>query len=332
MALSLTGRELCPPAIRHFQSKVLRSLLARLDFEQYTVPLGVEFARRSLVHRESGIDQVALMGDQPLRAVECTGGLLAASESKLDGAAGAEVLLLEAHQRVDPDRGLGLVVDGTARVEGAVLLHELERVAGPVLALRFDDVDVRQEQNGLELGIAAGIHGDQSALLGVIGRREGVQIRVGEARGLQTSRHALGGEGAAAARERRVGFDQLLVKIPEGRLSRAAGSCSIEAYSQQEKAGGHQDLEHEFPKGALLLRRPPIIIAALPSERSQGLTQRGAQLAKTWPGYRRARSDAWYQVPPWKNRCDRSRARPKLPAFETCRRMISGRCCARGSP
>jgi hypothetical protein len=48
---------------------------------------------------------------------------------------------------------------------------------------------------------------------------------------------------------------QFLVKIPEGRLSRAAGSCGIETYGQQEKAGEHQDLEHEFPNGALLLRR-----------------------------------------------------------------------------
>ena len=49
----------------------------------------------------------------------------------------------------DPDRGLRLVVAGSAAVEVAVLLDEQERVHAPVLALGLDDVRVGEQQDRL---------------------------------------------------------------------------------------------------------------------------------------------------------------------------------------
>ena len=66
---------------------------------------------------------------------------------------------------------------------------------------------------------SARVDRDQAALLGVAVGDEQVQVRVGEAGGLQARAHALGGERAVAGRERGVGLDQLLVG---GKKARAA--------------------------------------------------------------------------------------------------------------
>ena len=162
--------------------------------------LGVQLAERALVDGEGGVDEVALVLDQPFSAVECAGGFLAAGQGELDGAKRPVFFLFVANQGVHPNRGLGLVVDDAAGVEGAVLFDQLERIAGPVLALGLDHVDMREQQYRLELGIPAGILGDQAALLGMIGRRKRMQIGVGESGRFQAGGHALRGQSAAAVR------------------------------------------------------------------------------------------------------------------------------------
>src|SRR6185437_5929236 len=136
-----------------FEAIVLRGLLTGLDLESDPVPLVVQLAPGTLIESELRIDELALMLAEPLRSVEGAAGFLTAREGELQGAARLEVLLFEANQRIDPDRRLGLVVDGAARVKVTVLLDELERIAGPVLALRFDDIDVSEQQNRFQLRV-----------------------------------------------------------------------------------------------------------------------------------------------------------------------------------
>ena len=133
-----------------------------------------------------------------MRAIEGAARFLSAGQSQLDGAKRPELLLLVAHERIDPDGRLRFVVRGSAGVEVAVLLDELEWIACPVLALRLDDIQVRQKQNGFELRITTGIDRDESAFLRMLGHGEKMQIRVGKAGRLEVGRHALGGERAAA--------------------------------------------------------------------------------------------------------------------------------------
>ena len=98
---------------------------------------------------------------------------------------GFEFLARVADQRVDPDRRLGLVVHGAARIERAVLLHEHERIARPVLAFRFHHVDMRQQQHRPCLRVGAREHGEQSAFLGMVGRGE--HLRLLDARRFQVA-------------------------------------------------------------------------------------------------------------------------------------------------
>ena len=71
------------------------------------------------------------------------------------------------------------------------------------------------QQDRLPRRIAARVDGDEAAFLGVVGRREEVQVAVREARGFQPRCHAFGGERAAAGRQGRVGLDQFLVERAE---------------------------------------------------------------------------------------------------------------------
>ncbi len=213
-----------------FKAVVLRELLAGLDLHCDPMPLGVQLAERAFVDGHARVDEIALVFRQPLSAVECAGGFLAAGEGDLDGAQRPVLFLFVADQGVHPNRGFRLVVDDAAGVEVAVLFKQLERIAGPVLALRLDHINVSEQHYRLELGIAAGIEGDQAAFLGMTGRRKQVQIGVRESCRLQAGGHAFRGHSAAAVRQRGVGFDEFLVELAKlrfaGRTLRRGGqSC-----------------------------------------------------------------------------------------------------------
>ena len=158
--------------IGHFQPVILRKLLPGLDFERNPVSARVEFAGGALVERECSVDEVAAVAREPIGAVECAGSLFTAGQRHLDGAFRPVVLGPVADERVHPDRGLGLVVARAARVEGAILFDQCERIASPILSLRFHHIDVREQQDRLELGIAPGIDGNEAPFLRVIGRRK----------------------------------------------------------------------------------------------------------------------------------------------------------------
>ena len=79
------------------------------------------------------------------------------------------------------------------------------------LPLRFDHVDMGDGQDRLQGLGRTWIDGDEAAFLGM--------VRIGEEGDFALARrHPLGGERAAAAAQRRVGFDELLVKLAEGCL------------------------------------------------------------------------------------------------------------------
>src|SRR5580693_1259883 len=83
--------------------------------------------------------------DQPGDAVECA-ALFIGGERQDQVAIGLVMLLLQAKKGRDQKRVAILDVSCAAAVKVAVLLDELERVDRPVLAARFDDVQMAYEQ------------------------------------------------------------------------------------------------------------------------------------------------------------------------------------------
>ena len=128
-----------------FQPVVLRKFFAGLDIHGNPVSLGVEFACAAFIERESRIDQIAAIATQPVGAVECPRGFLAAGERDFQGAPRLVILGFISNQGIDPNSRFGLVIARAARVERSVFLDQCERVSSPVLALRFHDVNVREQ-------------------------------------------------------------------------------------------------------------------------------------------------------------------------------------------
>ena len=206
------------------QGEVLIDLLAGLDVERDTIALGVEPTTCPLVQREGGVDQLAVIAHQVGRAIERLVGLLAAGDRGLDRVARPEALFTQADQSVDVDRRHRLVVIGPAAIEIAVLLHQGERIAGPVAASGLDDVDMRQQKDGLGVRVGPVQHRDHATLARVVGRRDERDVLVGIAGRLQARAHPVGGQGAVAVGVFGVGLDQLLVEGAEGDLVGTDGS------------------------------------------------------------------------------------------------------------
>ena len=128
------------------------------------------------------------------------------------------MLLLEAHQHVDPRRVDDLHVRRPATIEVTILLDQDERIARPVLALGLDHIEVAEEEDGFGARIAAGQDGDHAAVFRMLGRGEIGDVRVGKTGGLQARAHLPGGHCAASARQGGVGLDKLLVDRAEAGL------------------------------------------------------------------------------------------------------------------
>ncbi len=122
---------------------------------------------------------------------------------------------MEANQRIDQYRRNRLIVADPASVKIAALLGQHERIARPFGAWRGNYVNMRDQQDGLGRGIAAGQNCDQPAVPGVLGR--GKRMDIGGGKAAFPHRHCclVGGGGATAGRKTRVGFDQRFVERAE---------------------------------------------------------------------------------------------------------------------
>jgi hypothetical protein len=207
-----------PAWVARFELEVGKGLLADLNLlrEHLVVPVAVTPA--AFVEGKFGIDQLAPVGGQPLDPVESPVGLLAAGKRKLDRAPGMITAFGEADQGIDPDRRHRLVVGGTARVEKAVFLEQGEGIAGPVLALGLDHIDMGDQQDRPQGPGSARPDGHQSAFAGMIGSGIERELVVGESRRLEPRGHPLGGQCATAQRKGGVGFDQFLEEAAKFRL------------------------------------------------------------------------------------------------------------------
>jgi len=103
----------------------------------------------ALVECECRGDELGAVLCQPIGTVEGFGGLLAAGQRQFDAAFGTVAALLEAHQHIDPGGIQRLHVGGSAAKEIAVFLDQDEGIAGPILALGLDHIEVAQQQQRL---------------------------------------------------------------------------------------------------------------------------------------------------------------------------------------
>ena len=167
------------PRIRRLDREILVDLLARLDLQGHRLAVLVVLAARALVDRERRVEHLGPGLHQPAHAVEearaCR--FLAAGQRELDVTPRRVAFLPVTNKTVGEDRGHRLVVADAARVEPAVLFHQLEGIALPVLALRLDDIDVREQEDRLDRAVPAPQDRDQRPVVRRLRRREDLHVR-----------------------------------------------------------------------------------------------------------------------------------------------------------
>ena len=78
----------------------------------------------------------------------------------------------QTNERVHPDRVHGFIIKRSAAVEITILLDEREGIACPVFATGLHYIEMAKQQQRLESVVRARQHGDQPAVLGMLGDRE----------------------------------------------------------------------------------------------------------------------------------------------------------------
>ena len=267
----------------HLQPEILVDLFARLDVERKVPAVGIQQAAGAFIEDEAGFHEGWMVLQQPAHAVEVFRGFLAAGQRQGHATLRPVVLLAPAYEQVGEDRGHGLVVARTARVEKAVFLDERKRVAHPVLAASLDDVDVGQQHDRCKRRVLARVRGNQRATLRKLRGRQDLHGGGRHARPLQPRGHLLGRGRAAADGKRRVGFDQFPVQVPEGGLTRVRlrrGRCQRD----RDWCDGRHGQHHHRPQ------RAPRTLQGLNHFFTAGLGSRGCRMDESRSGVFSTRS------------------------------------------
>ena len=221
--------------VGHFEAEVLEHFLARLHFVGQVLALA-HVAAAAFVDREFGVDQVLVVLHEPVDAVEIA-AFFVGREREDQIAVGDEAFLLQPNHVGDELRRHRLVVARAAAIEPAVLLEKGERIERPVLALRLDDVEVREEQQRPPR--AGAVIADDEVVLARIGAEE-VDVGVRKSRRPQPRGHRLGRfRHVSCGRVGRVDLDELFVDLTRARVVRSGLRGERGRHENSGKNGSH---------------------------------------------------------------------------------------------
>ena len=196
-----------PALVAHFEAQIEIPLLGGLYLVRDTLAIN-QNSSAAFIETVLGVDQFAVILEEPRDAVVWAAAFLVGCERNDDIAIRFVTLAPVADEVGDPDGCLRFVVAGAAAVEVAVLFGEGEGVKAPVFPLGFDDVDVREQENWLQL--AGAVIADDEIGLGGDGAAE-EEIGLGETGGAKALRDSFcngsGGSGGVTGFD----FDDLLI-------------------------------------------------------------------------------------------------------------------------
>src|SRR5258706_4211635 len=195
--------------VAHLEAKIDDVFFTDLQIVGNFLALGF-LAPSAFVESELGIDQLAVILEEPAHAIVWSATLFVRGESHNDVAVGRKALLLVLNQVGDPYRRLSFIVAGAAAIKETILLEELKRVHAPVLAFGFDDVNVREKENRFE-GSRPVIANDEIGFLWTRADDEDIKFR--KASCTQASCGSLGNGSSGARGETGLDFDKFFVDV-----------------------------------------------------------------------------------------------------------------------
>ena len=240
------GRHRAVPAlVRHGEVERLKELLARLHRAHDLPAILDQRVATVRIDAPLGVDEIAMVGDQPRDAVVATAAFLAGSECENERSLGHDVLALETQQRFGDRRRAALDVARAAAVEESVALRELVRIDRPVGAKRLDDIEVCDEENRLQC-LRRPLHAHDDIRILVAGRAEHVDVAGGESGVEEALGDRVRGWRGAPLLVRRLNLDQLLKNrarlglVGGERGLRPRGDWSEEGECEEERRAGHR--------------------------------------------------------------------------------------------
>ena len=132
------------------QHEIAIKLFGGVHFHHQRLAMIRQHAAAIVVEHELGVDQFAMILDQPVHAIRCA-AFLVRRQRENNVAAGHVSFFLHADQRGRHDRVAILHVAGAPPVVISVLLDELKGIGRPVLAARFHHVEMADQQHRLVL-------------------------------------------------------------------------------------------------------------------------------------------------------------------------------------
>ena len=207
-----------PAGIFNFHVVVLVEFFARLNSHRELFTF-IHFEIAGVgIDNEIRVDQFTMIVQQPVHAVEIAAFFIGGQREN-QVAIGTVAFFFHADERGDEKRVAFFDVLGAAAVEVAVLLDELEWVHAPVFAVRFDDIEMADEEDWL--AHAGAMNSRDEIALPRIGP-EHLNVVAGESRAAQPCCHRLSGDGRAAHRICGVDLDELFENVvrhlPRGRV------------------------------------------------------------------------------------------------------------------
>src|SRR6266705_2090092 len=131
-----------------------------------------------------------------------------------------------------------LHVLGSAAVKVAVFFDEFEWIGGPILAVRFDDVQVPDEQDGLV--ISSSVKANDEILLSLVGTGD-MEVLLSETCFEQTASQRFGGGRHIADGVRRIDLNELLENIARQLL------CLIRTLRSSPERAARDQTERQNP-------------------------------------------------------------------------------------
>src|SRR5947209_13121188 len=183
------------------------------------------------------VNPVAMLVQQPVNSVE-RATLLIGGQRKNQVAVRQIAFFFQADE-IGNENGIAVLhVLGSAAVKVAVFFDEFEWIGGPILAVRFDDVQVPDEQDGL--AISGSVKANDEVLLPLVGTGD-VEVLLSETRFEQTAGQRFGGGRHIADGVRRIDLNELLENIARQLL------CLIRTLRSSPERAARDQTERQNP-------------------------------------------------------------------------------------
>src|ERR1700721_2862087 len=183
--------------------KIGIQLFRRIHGHHYRLAAITEDSATVMIENDFSIDEITMVFHQPIDAIRLA-TLFVSRERKNDVTIGLESFFLEADQRRRHDGIATLHILRAAAVVKAVFLKENEGIDRPVLAVRFDYIEMSDQQKRLMFSCSA--QTNDKIFLAIV-RAKNLHVRFRKAGIAKALRHGFGCSSNISHRIRSIDFD-----------------------------------------------------------------------------------------------------------------------------